>query len=149
MRRRTLILALAISAASAMALLAIVCGCYRPWHSAAPQYETDLAAPLPAEAEAELAASLPAIDEIKLRRGSLLDGTLLESAAEPEAPHDSSNVDLLRREARRLDGLAADREDFGDYDLADALRSDAQQLREKARELAKPIVTFYSELERR
>ena len=144
MRRRTLILALGVSALGAVATFAMLCGYFSTRNSRAPRYATDLAAPLPAEADAELAASLPAIEELRLRNGSLLNGTLLDSAAEPEPPHDNSYIDLLRREARRLDGLAADREDLGHYSAADDLRRDADQLRQQARELAQPLINFGS-----
>ena len=105
---------------------------------------TDLAAPLPAESEADLAAALPAIDELRHHRGSLLDGSLLESVAAPEPAHDNSYIDLLRREARRMDSLAADNEDICHYDSADRLRRDAAQLRQQARELSTPVVSFGS-----
>ena len=90
---------------------------------------------------------MPAIDELKGQRGSLLDGSLLESVAPPEPVHDNSYVDLLRREARRLDSLAADSEDVGHYDAADRHRRDAAQLRQQAREVgeaSKPFVNFGS-----
>jgi hypothetical protein len=139
-----LILAVGISVAGAVALLALVCGCYWPRRSSVPQYAPDLAAPLPAEAQAELAASLDTIDEFRHHNGSVLTGTLLESVAEPEAPHDNSYIDLLRREARRLDDQAADREDIGHYVDADRLRRQAEQLRQQARDLSQPLINFGS-----
>jgi hypothetical protein len=104
----------------------------------------NLAAPLPAESAADLAAAMPAIDELRQHRGSLLDGSLLESLAAPERHPENSYVDLLRREARRLDGLAADDEDIGQFDSADNLRTEAHQLRLKAREAEEPVIQFGS-----
>lgn len=105
---------------------------------------TDLAAPLSPDSEAELDATMPAIDELRQLRGSLLDGSLLESLSTQERPPENSYVDLLRREARRLDGLAADDEDSGQYNSADNLRAEAHQLRLKAREVEEPLVQFGS-----
>jgi hypothetical protein len=96
----------------------------------------DLDAPLPAESEADFAAAMPAIDELRHRRGSLLDGTLLADAPPHPLPADNSYVELLRREARRLDGQAADLEDQGWYDHADETRAEAERLRVLAREKA-------------
>lgn len=97
--------------------------------------KADLAAPLPAEAEAELAASLPAIDEFRHHRGSVLDGTFLD--ADGETPADEAYIELLRREARRLDGLAADQEESAEFDRADEIRTEAAGLRGQARNLQK------------
>lgn len=104
----------------------------------------DLTAPLPADAEADLAAAMPEIDELKSQRGSLFDGSLLESLSAPERPREDSYGDLLRREARRLDGLAADDEDIGQYNSADNRRTEAHQLRLQAREVEEPMVQFGS-----
>jgi hypothetical protein len=104
----------------------------------------DLNAPLPADSAADLAAAMPEIDELRGQRGSLLDGSLLESLSTQERPPENSYVDLLRREARRLDGLAADDEDSGQYNSADNLRAEAHQLRLKAREVEEPLVQFGS-----
>jgi hypothetical protein len=92
-------------------------------------------AALPAESDAELAAAMPTIDELRHRRGSLLDGTLLENAPAEPALADTSYLDLLRREARRLDHLAADFEDQSRFDEADERRYEANQLRRQARKI--------------
>jgi hypothetical protein len=104
----------------------------------------DLAAPLPEEHQADFAAALPEIDELRLERGSLLDGSLLDSLSAPERPREDSYVDLLRREARRLDSLAADAEDTGQYASADSRRAEAHELRLKARDVEEPLVQFGS-----
>ena len=94
----------------------------------------DLTAPLPADSEADFADTLSVIEEFRLRRGSLLDGTLLADGPAPPLPADNSYVELLRREARRLDGHAADLEEHSCYDQADAVREEAGRLRGLARE---------------
>jgi len=99
-----------------------------------PAAPADLAAPLPAAAEADLAAAMPAIDELRHRRGSLLDGTLLDAVTEAAPPRDNSYVELLRREARRLESHAADLEDSVWFDEADAVREEALRLWMLARE---------------
>jgi len=106
--------------------------------SAAPSPVTaaDLAAPLPPDSEADFADSLSVIDEFRLRRGSLLEGTLLADGPAPPLPAGDSYVELLRREARRLDGHAADLEEHSCYDQADAVRVEAGRLRALARENA-------------
>src|SRR5687768_522185 len=68
-----------------------------------------LADPLTGEAAADFAASQHVIDEIRQLRGSVLDGTSL-AQPQQDAPADNSYAELLRREARRLDGVAADYE---------------------------------------
>lgn len=104
----------------------------------------DLTAPLSPESEADLAAAMPEIDELRLQRGSLLDGSLLESMSAPERLDDNSYGGVFRREARRLDGLAADNEDQGQYHEADSLRAEAQRLRLQARDVEEPVVQFGS-----
>ena len=108
MRRNVTFALLAVSALIAVSALVVTVGrnALRP----APLRSTgqDLAAPLAPESATDFAAAMPDIDELRHRRGSVLDGTLLESAPEAETPSDNSYVELLRREARRLDGIAAD-----------------------------------------
>lgn len=99
-----------------------------------------LAEPLSAEEAVDLASAMPAIDEIRRRNGSVLEGTLLETLDDPdqamEPDKDSEEfVQLLRREARRLDELAADKEDSHNFAEADALREKAQRMRETGREM--------------
>jgi hypothetical protein len=100
----------------------------------------DLAEPLSEKETADLATALPAIDEIRRHNGSVLEGTLLDTLDDPkqaiEPDKDSEEfVQLLRREARRLDDLAADKEDGHNFLEADALRAKAQGMRESAREM--------------
>jgi len=106
----------------------------------------DLMEPLSAAESADLATALPAIDEIRRHNGgSVLEGTLLDTLDDPnqaiEPDKDSEEKDseefaqLLRREARRLDDLAADKEDSHNFAEADALREKAQGMREAAREM--------------
>jgi hypothetical protein len=96
--------------------------------------------PLPsAVSAAELATRMPEIDELRRLHGSVLSGTLLEREGDPTValePHRQPQdyVDLLRREARRLDGLAADAEDCYQFARADEIRGRASGLRESARE---------------
>jgi hypothetical protein len=135
MRRRTLIVALGISTACT-ALLAAAFGAYALWRGSDPAFPTDLAAPLPVETAADFAAAQPVIDELRHLRGSVLDGTSLDGPPEAGSPPDNSYVELLRREARRLDSLAADCEDQGDYDRADDARREAESLWRLAREQA-------------
>jgi hypothetical protein len=97
-----------------------------------------LAEPLSAAETADLASAMPAIDEIRNYRGSVLAGSLLETLDEtgqpPLADKDSVEfVQMLRREARRLDEMAADKEDGNHFDAADALRQQAAGMRETAR----------------
>jgi hypothetical protein len=99
-----------------------------------PAAPADLAAPLSADTEADLAAAMPAIDEIRQRNGSLLDGTLLQEDPTAQAPTDNSYVELLRREARRLESHAADLESSLWFDEADGVREEAQRLWMQARE---------------
>lgn len=150
MRRSILLLALIAVALGGLALLAAVLGVFWFWPASQPTYEADLAAPIPAESAEDFAAALPTIDEFRHHRGSLLAGTLLEDAPEPEPPRDNSYIELLRREARRLDSLAADHEDQNDYDRAENLRFEADQLRSQARELIEERnPTQFSDYERR
>ena len=109
------------------------------WHYLARQHADrtqpeQLAAALPPEDAADFAAAQPVIDELRHLRGSVLDGTSLATPAGSGSPPDNSYVELLRREARRLDSLAADCEDQRDYDRADAARTEAQTLWRLARE---------------
>lgn len=93
-----------------------------------------LAAYLPPQSDADFAAAMPVIDELRQHRGSVVEGTLLEQGAENDTPN-SSYVELLRREARRLDELAADLEDQDQWQAADAHRLEAHQLRQQARKI--------------
>lgn len=93
-----------------------------------------LAEPLPAETTADFAAAQPIIDELRLQQGSVLDGTLLAAPAESESPADNSYLELLLREARRLDSIAADHEDQHEFAQADSVRQQAAALRQTARE---------------
>jgi hypothetical protein len=139
MRRRKLFVSLGISAFGVAVMVAVILASNGLWHAGDSSRESDLAAPLPEESAADFAAALPQIEDLRQHRGSLLDGSLLDSIAEPETVHDNSYVDLLRREARRLDSQAADREDLGHYRTADDLRNQARQLRATAREVSTPL----------
>lgn len=134
MRRKTIFVLLTVSSLVAVTFIG------RFWLSSAPVQlrGQDLSAPLAPESSTDFAAAMPAIDELRHRRGSVLDGTLLESAPEAEMSNDNSYVELLRREARRLDGIAADFEDQQLYNRADATRGEAESLRRLAREKADP-----------
>lgn len=109
------------------------------WSSLSTPKPKDLAEPLSAEEAADMTTALPAIDEIRRVNGSVLEGTLLDEIADsgPVEPHenDAEYVALLRREARRLEAVAADKEDDYGYKEADSLRSEAGRLRQTAREL--------------
>ena len=99
-----------------------------------------LAEPLTTAETDDLASAMPAIDEIRNYRGSVLAGSMLETLDEPGQPpladQDSVEfVQMLRREARRLDEMAADKEDGNHFDAADALRQQAAGMRETARNL--------------
>jgi hypothetical protein len=103
-----------------------------------------LADALPPESSADFAAAQPIIDELRHRHGSVLDGTSLATGADSKLP-DTSYVELLRREARRLDSLAADHEESRQYDQADSARAEAAALWSLAREKAaveEPRFTF-------
>jgi hypothetical protein len=135
MRRNMAIVVLVLFAVVALSGAAFVGGTYwtaRPEKSQAPR--PDLLQPLPGESDADLAAAMPVIDDLRARRGSVVDGTLL-SVAPPNSGTDAAYINLLRLEARRLDDLANDNEEQLNYGLADSFRAEASALREKAREL--------------
>jgi hypothetical protein len=95
--------------------------------------------PAPVISPEELAARMPEIDELRRLRGSILSGSLLEREGDPTISIEPDRqaqdyVELLRREARRLDGLAADAEDCYQFAQADEIRRRAGELRESARE---------------
>ena len=147
MRRNVIFALLTVSVLVAVSAMVITMARHGWRTSPLQSTAQDLAAPLALESATDLAAAMPAIDELRHRRGSVLDGTLLESAPEAEMPNDNSYVELLRREARRLDGIAADFEDQQLYDRADATRGEAVSLRRLAREKAdktEPLIQYGS-----
>src|SRR5688572_15742456 len=89
----------------------------------------DLAAPLPADSEADLAAAMPVIDEIRAQNGSLISETWLDADPRDGGSTVNAYIEFLRREARRVENQAADREEQNDFAKADELRTAANRLR--------------------
>jgi hypothetical protein len=95
----------------------------------------DLTAPLPPYSEADLAEAMPLIDEIRAQNGGLVSETWLNADAREGNSTVNAYIEFLRREARRTENQAADREEQNDFGKADELRTAVNRLREQARRL--------------